>query len=331
MTKPTLRLVALLGAVGPATQQAPGQVYHVAELNTDQILALDRRKTVVILPGGILEQHGPYLPSYTDGYYNERLSSELASAIAARGWNALVFPVVPLGAGGANQIGSKFSFPGTYAIRPSTLRAIFMDLGTELGDQGFRWIFLIHGHGSPNHNQALDDAGDYFRDTYGGHMVHLLGLAEAGLPDSVTASLPPAVRTEDGFTVHAGVIEHSTGMALRPDLVPPTIANAPSVTARTFPDLRRLAAQPNWTGYFGAPRYASPDLGRQVVELLLRRHIALALRILDGQDERLLPRYARMITEVPGVAAVVGANAAHDAAMNQRQRAWVARHRHRSN
>jgi creatinine amidohydrolase/Fe(II)-dependent formamide hydrolase-like protein len=41
-------------------------MYRVAELNTEQIRALDRARTAVILPGGILEEHGPYLPSYTD-------------------------------------------------------------------------------------------------------------------------------------------------------------------------------------------------------------------------------------------------------------------------
>ena len=57
-------------------------------------------------------------------------------------------------------------FPGTYAIRSSTLRSVFMDLASELGEQGFRWIFVVHGHGAPNHNRMLDQAGDYFHDTY---------------------------------------------------------------------------------------------------------------------------------------------------------------------
>ena len=45
---------------------ASAQIYRVAEMNTDQIRALDRETTIVLLPGGILEQHGPYLPSFTD-------------------------------------------------------------------------------------------------------------------------------------------------------------------------------------------------------------------------------------------------------------------------
>jgi hypothetical protein len=54
-----------------------GQIYHVKEMNTEQIRALDREKTVVLIPGGILEEHGPYLPSFTDGYMAERRTEEL--------------------------------------------------------------------------------------------------------------------------------------------------------------------------------------------------------------------------------------------------------------
>jgi hypothetical protein len=39
---------------------AEAQVYRLAELNIDQIRMLDRQRTVILLPGGILEEHGPY-------------------------------------------------------------------------------------------------------------------------------------------------------------------------------------------------------------------------------------------------------------------------------
>jgi len=124
------------------------RIRQLAELNTQQIRNLDRAKTVILLPGGVMEEHGPYLPSYADGYLNERLTADLAAAIARRPrWTVVIFPVIPLGAGGANEVGGKLPFAGTYAIRPETLRAVFMDLATEFGDQGFRWLFLVHAHG----------------------------------------------------------------------------------------------------------------------------------------------------------------------------------------
>ena len=101
------------------------QIYHVAQMNTDQIRALDKQKTVVILTGGILEEHGPHLPSFSDGFSNEWLAQKLAEAIVERpGMSVLLFPTIPLGHGGGNEIGGKYVFPGTYSVRRSTLRAI---------------------------------------------------------------------------------------------------------------------------------------------------------------------------------------------------------------
>jgi len=100
------------------------------------------------------------------------VTKELARSIVKKpGWSVVIFRAIPLGNSGANDIGGKYSFPGTYAVRFSTLRAIFMDLATELGEQKFKWIFIIHGHGAPNHNRALDQAGEYYREIYCGHMV----------------------------------------------------------------------------------------------------------------------------------------------------------------
>ena len=58
------------------------QIYRLAEMNVEQIKRLDKKKTVVILPGGIVEEHGSYLPTFTDGYWNEQVTNDLAKAIA---------------------------------------------------------------------------------------------------------------------------------------------------------------------------------------------------------------------------------------------------------
>jgi creatinine amidohydrolase len=307
---------------------AEAQVYRLAELNIDQIRMLDRQRTVILLPGGILEEHGPYLPSFTDGYRNERLTEDLAAAIAKRpGWAAVVFPMIPLGSDGANRGGGKYVFPGSYPIRTATLRAVFMDLATEFGEQGFRWIFVIHAHGSPNHNRALEQAGDYFRDTYGGHMVNLTGLQPGPGPvDSVLAAeVSKAVLAEDGLSLHAGLASTSQVMAMRPDLVSAAVANAPSVTGKDLADLQRIVAGEKWTGYFGAPRYASPELGRRLLEAENREFVALALRILDGLDDQQVPRGTAMTAKLPEWAAIADANAKRDAAIEEQQRQWLAK------
>src|SRR5436305_15352465 len=58
----------------------PAQVLRFADLNTRDFAKLDRQKTVVVLPGGILEEHGPYLPAGTDGIFNAKLAEDLDTA-----------------------------------------------------------------------------------------------------------------------------------------------------------------------------------------------------------------------------------------------------------
>lgn len=318
----------LLGITVLCPPDASAQVLQVAELTAEEIRALDRATTVVILPGGILEQHAAHLPSFSDGFMNQALADSLAEAIARRpGWRALVFPMIPLGSGGANELSGKFSWPGTYAVRTTTLRAIFMDLATELGEQGFRWVFVVHNHGSPWHNRALDQAGDYFRDTYGGRMVNLTGIE----PDweeigrAYRALLTPEILAEDANSVHAGLSETSRVMYVRPDLVSvERVRNTPSIT--TPPEaLVETARAPDWPGYFGAPRHASAALGRAAQEAAATSWIAIAMRILDGADERSMTRYADMMLSLPAIRAVGEETARYEESVRAKQEAWLDR------
>jgi creatinine amidohydrolase/Fe(II)-dependent formamide hydrolase-like protein len=319
-----MRLLSSVLALLFTSTVASGQVLDLRTLNTAQIAALDRAKTAVILPGGILEQHGPYLPSYTDGYRGERLARDLAEAIAARaGWTAVMFPPIPLGNSGANMIGGKQRFVGTYVVRASTLRAIFMDLAMELGEQGFRWVFVVHPHGAPPHNQALDEAGDFFHDTYGGWMVHLTGLWLGGCCD-VQSLLTEAGRKEDGFTVHAGATETSSVLFHRSDLVSPDVGRAPAITGAEMADLVEIARSPSWPGYFGAPRHATASIGAALHAQESATLIDFALQVLDGLDPSQAQRYAPTRLADPVAANVVEAVRRHELAVETAQARWLA-------
>ena len=216
-------LIVILGA--PVAGYA--QILRMGELNSVQIKDLDRERTVVLIPGGILEEHGPYLPVYTDGYADQHYTENLARAIAARrGWKVVVFPEIPLGFGGANNIGAKWDFSGSFTIRLSTLRSVYMDVLGDLGAQRFRWVFIVHDHGDPAHNQALDQAADYFHDNYRGTAVHLFGVSEVQKCHDTTTLFSREANQEDGFTVHAGAEEHSEMLFVHPELVSPSYKRA---------------------------------------------------------------------------------------------------------
>jgi len=315
--------VALVFLASFATQ-AFAQVYHVKEMNTEQIKALDREKTVVILPGGILEQHGPYLPSFSDGYTNERLTQDLASAIVERpGWKVLVFPIIPLGTAPANIVGQTYVFPGSYTVRPSTLRAVFMDLATDIGEQGFRWIFVVHQHGGTPHSRALNQAGDYFHDIYGGHMVNLVGLVRPQALKDSDELRSEEERREDASSTHAGLSETNRILFLRPDLVSPAYKNAPPITPRDGKHRVEIAKAENWPGYWGSPRLATAAAGAKEWKVSSSRYIDLALKILDGFSYSQIKRHGDDIPPPAAPVAGVRTFREHNQTIEKKQQEWL--------
>ena len=313
----------LLAGMMFLSQQVAAQVFRIAEMNTRQIQGLNLHKTVVLIPGGILEEHGPYLPSYTDGYAIDAYTQELAEAIVARpGWTVVLFPQIPLGNDPANTIGGKRVFPGSYPIRMATLRAVYMDLANELGEQGFRWVFLVHNHGAPNHHKALNQASDYFHDVYGGTMVHLFGLKPVflccGIEDKMFSTKE---REEEGFTVHAGADEQSEILFLRPEFVPQDYREAESLTGKNFADLVRIAKIKGWPGYFGAPRLATAAMGAHAFILSSQKLNEMALQILDGLEYRKIPRYADEMD--PLNVAGEGAELEYEQVQEKRELDWL--------
>ncbi len=273
------------------------QHYRVAEMTSQQIRDLDRSRTVVLLPGGVLAEHGPYLPNFADGYISQHLASTVADAIVARpGWKVLEFPIIPLGAGGANEIGNKQTFPGTFAVRAATLRAIFMDLATELGTQGFRWLVVVDDHGFPVHNLMLEQASEYFMEEFGGCMISLTNLSdpqqEEKWPTLFKQHATEQQLAEDGFTVHAGMLETSHLLFLRPDLVREDYLTSPSLTGKDFRALIELASKDTWPGYFGAPRHATTALGAFFNSQSERHAVRILMKILDGEDLKRFVRYS---------------------------------------
>lgn len=308
------RLLAILFL---AASPVAAQVLQYAELNTRDLARLDRAKTALVLPGGILEEHGPYLPVGADGIFSQRLAADLAAAIAAQpGWKAVILPAVPLGAGPANEIGRKYSFPGSVSIRPETLRAVYMDWADQLGQQGFRFLFVVHGHGDPAHNRMLDEAGDYFHDTYGGVMQNVFGAIWAMKAEELRT---PGQVAQDGLAEHATLTETSVILALRPEAVAPDLRSAVPQAGHSMAELQKIATADAWPGYFGAPALASPELGRKIYDSWLARARQLVLGVLQGRSTADLPRYGTLYADDPADAAAVAVNDK----LEEKHRAWL--------
>ena len=203
-----------------------------------------------------------------------------------------------------------------------------MDLASELGDQGFRWIMVVHVHGAPLHLRAIDDAGDFFHDTYGGRMINLWDLVPviSGWGNAMVAAMTDAEKKEDGASLHGGMDEHSLMLHLQPALVAPGYKNAPAVTGQTTEESFDVAKKAGWPGYLGSPRLATAAFGEKIWKAFSLAASEQALKILDGADPSTIPRYADILERNPLYQKDwIGPAKAHDEAVEAKEREWLRR------
>jgi len=92
---------------------------------------------MAILPVGATEQHGPHLPLCTDSQIAEAVAERVADRLGA-----FLLPTIAYGTSDVHQ-----GLRGTISIRPETLRALILDIGRQLQEQGFRKIVVLNTHG----------------------------------------------------------------------------------------------------------------------------------------------------------------------------------------
>jgi creatinine amidohydrolase len=123
-----------------------------AEMTREELRAI-APDTLVVLPLGATEQHGPHLPSGTDFLTIDHLAREAAQRASAE-IPVVVAPALPFGSSDHH-----LTFGATLSLRTETYYRVLADLLRSLVTDGFRRIFLLNGHGG-NHELAQLAARD---------------------------------------------------------------------------------------------------------------------------------------------------------------------------
>lgn len=210
----------------------------------------------VIIPFGSLEEHGAHLPLSTDTLQVVEVCRRAAALTGAHLAPAVAYGVCR----------STRNHPGTVGLSTSTLRAVAIDLVRDFHRHGMRSFVLISGHAGKTHVLTLVDAGEQLLDELPDIAVSVISEY-----NEVQAAGAPIVEARDDS--HAGEIETSRVMFLRPELVKGTSpAEWPDFPeARLVRDKRR-----HWRGgVWGDPSRASAEKGRRLTELAVGRLVEL--------------------------------------------------------
>ena len=253
----------------------PGRL--IGELTFREVTGALRESSILCLPMGSMEQHGPHLPLNTDTV----LAEALTRVIIAR-WGETYdlwqLPACPIGLSREHAWA-----PGTLSLSVSGMTAHLRDLGCEIARAlPARNLMIVNGHGG--NRGILEAIGRELRSDFRFNICTLhIGALMSPL---VAAALPE---------VHAGRDETSVMLALAPELV----RREAVAELKGKPDgeaIRALILDPGasfaWTsddkriadqGVIGDAAGASAEHGHAIVERVVAAAGAALKRLREGQ------------------------------------------------
>jgi creatinine amidohydrolase len=235
------------------------------EMNAIQVKDKINENTIAILVLGACENHGDHMPFGSDFIFPMKLVENIVNDISnnkdrlsIQDLNFILLPAIPYGVSSHHN-----SFQMTMSLEPSTLISIILDVFSSLVKNGIRRILVINGH--DGNISPIEIASRIIKNE---------------TPDIVIACLEAwwvlvGQKNKDLFDVwnglgHGGEAETSAMLFVRPDLVDlnyapnQTIPKLPGEDIRIYWKFNELTN----TGSTGAPKKASSEKGKKIIEML---------------------------------------------------------------
>jgi len=259
---------------GPTTSRTIG------DLTFQEVGTALRASSILCLPMGSMEQHGPHLPLNTDTVLAEAFTRRIVERWG-ESYDLWRLPSFPVGLSREHDWAA-----GTLSLSVSGVTAVLRDLARELTRAlPARNLLIVNGHGG--NRGILEALGRELRGDFGLNLGALhLGAMISPLQDAAAPE------------IHAGKDETSVMLALAPDLV----RREQILSLKAPPDgsaVRALILDPavSWpwssgdkriaeTGVIGDAREASAEHGSAIVARVVDAAGRVLGQLLDNQPPR---------------------------------------------
>jgi creatinine amidohydrolase/Fe(II)-dependent formamide hydrolase-like protein len=221
---------------------------------------------IALLPVGSTEQHGPHLPLDTDTFDADYLARKVAEACTHP--QPLVLPAVAYGVSYHHS-----DFRGTLSISNESLSQLIYDIGMSVAANGIRKLVIINGHGG--NAPALNHAAQ---------MINRDARIFVCVDTGETSDVDIEALVETPNDVHAGEIETSATLAVRPHMVRlgEALQEIPRFSSRylNFTSKRGVSwyaytEKISDSGVMGNPLLASAEKGKKIWEIMIAHLTAL--------------------------------------------------------
>jgi creatinine amidohydrolase len=241
---------------------------HLAKIPFPEVERLARSgKVLVILPVGVVEEHGAHLPLGLDSFAAEAYAAAAAPHLEDKGYEVLVAPTINYGV--AHQ---ALDFAGTLTLQPETLKSLVVDIGRSLAKHGLARLVVLNGHRDNGHMRTLDDAR---RTLIEEKTAQVLCTGFTSDPAVTEACYRKGARQfyrspRPDREGHGGESETSVALHCFPDLVKQELIGQLEPNFDYDVEAFRNETQDYWSlsggrGYFGWPQAADPETGKQLV------------------------------------------------------------------
>ncbi len=243
---------------------------HLAKIPFPEVDRLARAgNALVILPVGVVEEHGAHLPLGLDSFAAEAYSEAAAPHLEEKGYDVVIAPTISYGV--AHQ---ALDFPGTLTLQPDTLRSLVMDIGRSLARHGLDRLVILNGHRDLSHMKALDEARDVLASEKVAHVLCVGFTTDAAVTAACYRAgvheLSRSVRTDrEG---HGGEWETSLALFSFPEMVDAQVIGTLEPNFDYDVDAFRNETKDYWSlsggrGYFGSPQSGSAETGQKIVAI----------------------------------------------------------------
>lgn len=179
-------------------------LFYWQDWTTKDFESVDPLRDVALMPVAAIEQHGPHLPVSVDADINQGVI-EAATRHLKPDVRVVALPMLSIG-----KSNEHLAFPGTLTIGTETLLRYWIDIAESVLRAGFRKIVVLNSHGGqPQLVEIL------VRELRVRHAALAVSASTYGfgVPDGLFDA------HECVYGIHAGAIETSMMLHLRPDVV----------------------------------------------------------------------------------------------------------------
>jgi creatinine amidohydrolase len=241
-----------------------------AEIPFPEVERLARTgRALVILPVGVVEEHGAHLPLGLDSFAAEAYAEAAAPHLEEKGYEVIMAPTISYGVARA-----AIDFPGTLSLEPETLKGLVLDVGRSLARHGLNRLVILNGHRDLSHMKALDEARETLVEE---KTARVLCVGFTSDPAVTAACYREGVQElsqspRPDREGHGGEWETSLALHCFPEWVDRQIVETLEPNFDYDAEAFRNETKDYWSltggrGYFGSPRSGSAETGRQIVAI----------------------------------------------------------------